>query len=61
MASKIVTTSKAITDDMIASRAYEKWEQRGCPEGEPEVDWFAARAELEQESGSGETRAKNAA
>lgn len=26
----------------VARLAYEMWQQRGCPFGSPEVDWFAA-------------------
>jgi hypothetical protein len=37
-------------DELVAARAYEKWQQRGCPMGQdPTQDWFAAREELEQE------------
>jgi hypothetical protein len=39
----------AIPEDLIAQRAYELWEERGCPLGEGERDWFAARYELEAE------------
>ena len=40
----------AIPDDLIAARAYEIWQRRGCPMGhESEQDWHAARAELERE------------
>ncbi len=38
-----------VTDEVVACRAYEKWQQRGCPLGQSEEDWFAARAELEEE------------
>jgi Protein of unknown function (DUF2934) len=41
-----------LPDELIAVRAYEKWGQRGCPQGDPEQDWFAARAELEKELAS---------
>ena len=30
----------------IARRAYQLWEQRGCPAGSPESDWYQAEAEL---------------
>ena len=44
------TTPDAIPDELIAARAYEKWQRRGCPVGQDgERDWFAARSELEQE------------
>lgn len=43
-------TPSAIPDDLIAARAYEIWQRRGCPMGhESEQDWHAARAELERE------------
>ncbi len=38
-----------IPHEMIATRAHQLWVARGCPEGQPEVDWFAARKELEEE------------
>lgn len=38
-----------IPHDMIALRAYQLWRARGCPLGQDQVDWFAARAELECE------------
>jgi hypothetical protein len=28
----------------IANVAYALWQQRGCPEGSPEQDWFEAEA-----------------
>ena len=48
-ATKKNTASPAITDETIAARAYQKWEQRGCPLWDQEHDWFTARIELEQE------------
>lgn len=38
-----------IPHEMIAIRAHQHWVARGCPEGQAERDWFAARTELEQE------------
>jgi len=37
--------------ELIAARAYEKWQLRGCPMGQEssDQDWYAARAELEAE------------
>jgi hypothetical protein len=32
--------------DDIAALAHQKWLARGCPEGSPEEDWFAAAREL---------------
>ena len=36
-------------EDQIAARAYEKWKQRGCPQGDSNRDWFDASAELRAE------------
>ena len=38
--------SVARTDEQIASLAHALWQQRGCPEGSPEEDWFRAEQEL---------------
>jgi hypothetical protein len=39
-----------IPDELIAARAYEKWQRRGSPAGQDgSHDWHAARVELEQE------------
>jgi hypothetical protein len=38
-----------VPHEMIAIRAHQLWVARGCPAGQAEQDWFAARAELEQE------------
>lgn len=32
----------------IAQLAYALWQQRGCPEGSPEVDWLNAEQQLNQ-------------
>jgi hypothetical protein len=31
----------------ICERAYQLWEERGCPEGSPDHDWFMAQREIE--------------
>lgn len=39
-----------LPDALVAPRAYEKWQLRGCPLWQDTLqDWFAARHELEQE------------
>jgi hypothetical protein len=40
--------------EQIASLAYSLWQERGCPEGNPEEDWFKAEQEIrvKQESQS---------
>jgi Protein of unknown function (DUF2934) len=30
----------------IATLAYHLWEERGCPVGSPEIDWFDAEQQL---------------
>lgn len=35
-----------ISTDDIAALAYELWQERGCPEGSPEEDWYRAEQEL---------------
>jgi hypothetical protein len=30
----------------IAALAFERWQQRGCPEGSPQEDWFHAAEQL---------------
>jgi Protein of unknown function (DUF2934) len=30
----------------IAKRAYQRWEERGCPIGSPKEDWLYAEKEL---------------
>jgi len=33
----------------IAELAYRLWEERGCPEGSPEEDWYAAELIIDQQ------------
>ncbi|HEY3454578.1 MAG TPA: DUF2934 domain-containing protein [Bryobacteraceae bacterium] len=46
----IATDEKATvrlpSTDEISARAYERWHQRGCPEGSADVDWREAEEEL---------------
>ncbi|HTM45814.1 MAG TPA: DUF2934 domain-containing protein [Polyangiaceae bacterium] len=41
--------SAEITHEHIAVRAYFKWLERGCPEGDGERDWYCALGEILQE------------
>jgi hypothetical protein len=42
-----VTEGTEIVDQTaIAARAYQFWQERGCPIGSPEADWFRAVEEL---------------
>jgi DUF2934 family protein len=38
--------SSEILHEQIAALAYALWQERGCPEGSPEEDWFTAEKEL---------------
>jgi hypothetical protein len=40
------TTKSKVSQDDIARRAYEIWQERGCPPGDGSEDWQAAEAEL---------------
>jgi len=33
--------------EQVAILAYHLWQERGCPEGSPEVDWLEAEQELQ--------------
>lgn len=35
------------THEDIATRAYYCWQERGCPDGSPDVDWRRAEEELQ--------------
>lgn len=37
---------KAISHSDIAALAYQLWQDRGCPIGSPEEDWYNAREQL---------------
>ena len=39
------------THEQIANLAYQLWQQRGCPDGSPEVDWERAMRVLEEPPG----------
>ena len=36
--------------DQIEQLAYRLWEERGCPDGSPEEDWFQAKRRLRYQS-----------
>ncbi len=48
--SEIEHDETTIAQEQIAKRAFERWQQRGCPLWEDGEDWFAARSELEAEA-----------
>jgi Protein of unknown function (DUF2934) len=35
----------------IVALAYALWQERGCPEGSPETDWFKCRARIARPAG----------
>jgi DUF2934 family protein len=41
-----MTPDEASLHDIIAKRAYELWEERGCPIGSPHQDWDRAEKEI---------------
>ena len=49
MADGIEHKEVELSDTEIAARAHELWKQRGCPVGEPLLDWYTARAQLQRE------------
>ena len=34
-------------DGEIAARAYALWQERGCPDGDDQADWFKAEQEVQ--------------
>jgi hypothetical protein len=34
--------------ERVAEQAYRYWQERGCPEGSPEEDWFRAEQDLQR-------------
>ncbi len=43
--------SQPSTIEKIAALAYQFWQERGCPEGTSEEDWFRAEREIEGAEG----------
>jgi hypothetical protein len=39
-------TGAPVEEQDVASLAYRRWLERGCPEGSPQEDWFEAEREL---------------
>jgi Protein of unknown function (DUF2934) len=42
----IASAGYSFTEEEIAQRAFECWQERGCPHGSPEVDWNEAVRKL---------------
>lgn len=51
-------TEHAITPHAIRRRAYERWLERGSPQGSPEQDWLEAEREL-SDAARGESRVRD--
>jgi hypothetical protein len=45
--SSMDSREQQFSDSDVASRAYERWQRRGQPDGSAEEDWFEAERELE--------------
>jgi len=45
---ELVTTVSAPDPEEIARLAYRYWQERGCPIGSSEEDWYRAENELRQ-------------
>lgn len=41
------------TNEQVAAIAHRLWQQRGCPEGSPEVDWERALQLVNGKTGEG--------
>jgi hypothetical protein len=44
--------SETINEHAIAALAYQLWQERGCPIGSDQEDWFQAEQELQNRTGS---------
>lgn len=49
-----MSSTIAIDSSEIHRRAYARWQERGCPGGSPDQDWFEAEQELVREHTRGE-------
>lgn len=45
----VVALRPDVSDELVAQRAYYRWLARNCPLTDGAEDWFAAKAELENE------------
>lgn len=41
-----------LNEQDVASLAYQRWVERGCPQGSSEEDWFEAERELQSRGSS---------
>ena len=50
-------TSEIVSEDAITALAYQLWQDRGCPVGSDQEDWFRAEQELQDRTGAVPTAA----
>ena len=50
--------TEPIKETEIAARAYECWQERGCPIGSAQEDWFRAEQELKDQRTEGRVQHK---
>lgn len=43
--------TETVDEAAISARAYELWQERGCPIGSAETDWLRAEEELKKRTG----------
>lgn len=43
---------ETVDANQIAALAYQLWQERGCPSGSDQEDWFRAEQELKNRTGS---------
>ena len=53
-----VSKTPMVPHEKIAMRAYDRWCQRGCPEGTDQQNWLEAEAELKTEMAKANTQAR---
>jgi hypothetical protein len=44
----VQTDAPEIEENAISARAYELWQERGCPDGSDREDWIRAEQELKE-------------
>jgi len=47
-----MSASTELSYEEVARMAYFMWQDRGCPDGSPDEDWFRAEETLRQMQGS---------
>jgi hypothetical protein len=57
----VVRSTAAIDTQAVRRRAHERWQERGCPVGNPERDWLEAERELQAKSERAGTRVVSSA